>query len=87
VLVFEQEDQTGGLRVEGRGDVFDELGDDFFDAVVGDRGGFVEGVDAAAVGDGVEEVQVGGHGCGGLVLVVVGAGGCQGSEGSRCDCQ
>jgi hypothetical protein len=56
VLVFQQEDETGGLRVEGGGDVFDELGDDLFDAVVGDRGGFVEGVDAAAVGDGVEEV-------------------------------
>jgi len=59
------------LRVEGRGDVFDELGDDGFDAVVGDGGGFVEGVDAAAVGDGVEEVEGGGHGCGGGGIVVV----------------
>jgi hypothetical protein len=56
VLVFQQEDKAGGLRVEGRGDIFDELGDDFFDAVVGDGGGFGEGVDTAAVGDGVEEV-------------------------------
>ena len=70
VLVFEQEDETGGLGVEGGGDVFDELGDDFLDAVVGDGGGFGEGVDAAAVGDGVEEGCGGCHGCGWLVVLV-----------------
>jgi hypothetical protein len=79
VLVFEQEDEAGGLGVEGGGDVFDELGDDFLDAVVGDWGGFGEGVDAAAVGDGVEEVHVGGHWCGGLLVV---AGRCEGSGGT-----
>lgn len=34
VLVLQQEDQTGGLGVERRGYVFDELRDDLFDAVV-----------------------------------------------------
>jgi hypothetical protein len=83
VLVLQQQDEAGGLGVEGRGDVFDELGDDCFDAVVGDGGGLGEGVDAAAVGDGVEEGEVGGHGCGGLFGVVVGGAGCQGSEGGE----
>ena len=82
MLVFQQEDEAGGLRVEGGRDVFDELGDDCFDAVVGDGGGLGEGVDAAAVGDGVEEGEVGGHGCcGGLVVGVGGAGGCEALEG------
>jgi hypothetical protein len=61
VLVLEQEHQAGGLGVERGGDVFDELGDDLFDAGVGDGRGLVEGVDAAAVGDGLEEVGLGSH--------------------------
>lgn len=65
VLVLEQEHEAGRLRVERRRDVLDELGDDLLDAVVGDGGGLVEGVDAAAVGNGLEEVGVGSH-CGGL---------------------
>lgn len=73
VLVLEQEHEAGGLRVEGGGDVLDKLADDLFDAVVGDGGGLVEGVDAAAVGNGLEEVGVGSH-CGGL------------SVGSRGEC-
>ena len=36
VIFFEEDDETGGLRVEGAGDVFDCVGYDFFDAGVGD---------------------------------------------------
>lgn len=61
VLVLQKEDQTGGLGVEGGGNIPDEVGDDLLNAVVGDGRGLVEGVDAAAVGQSVEEVEVGGH--------------------------
>ena len=71
VLVLEKEDETGRLRVEGGGDVLDELGDDLLDTVVGDGRGLVEGVDAAAVGVGLEERGGGGH-CGSLVVLLVG---------------
>lgn len=69
VLVLEQEHEAGGLGVERRGDVLDELGDDLLDAVVGDGRGLVEGVDAAAVGDGVEERGGRGHFGGGVVVL------------------
>lgn len=62
VLVLQKENQTGGLRVERGGDIPDEVGDDLLNAVVGDGRGLVESVDAAAVGQSVEEVEVGGHG-------------------------
>lgn len=61
VLVLEEEDQAGGLGVEGRGGVLDDVGDDLLDAGVGDRRGLVEGVDAATVGGSVEERHGGGH--------------------------
>lgn len=70
VLVLQQEHETGRLGVEGRRDVLDELGDDLLNAVVRDGRGLVEGVDAAAVGDSLEEVGGGGHcGIGGVVLL------------------
>lgn len=61
VLVFQEEDQACGLGVEGGWDVLDEVGDDLLDAGIGDGGVLVEGVDAAAVGGGVEEGHGGGH--------------------------
>lgn len=68
VLVLEQEHEAGRLGVEGGGDVLDELGDDLLNAVVGDGRGLVEGVDAAAVGDSLEEAGVGSH----CVVVLLG---------------
>ena len=83
VLVLEKEDEAGGLGVEGGGDVLDELGDDLLNAGVGDGRVLVEGVDAAAVGDGLEEAGGGSH-CGGVgVLSDCGGGGecSRGEEG------
>ena len=77
VLVLEQEHEAGGLGVERRGDVLDELGEDLLDAGVGDGRGLVEGVDAAAVGDGLEEVGGGSHG---VLLGCCGGGECAGCE-------
>ena len=78
VLVLEQEHEAGGLGVEGGGDVLDELGDDLLNAGVRDGRVLVEGVDAAAVGDGLEEVGGGSH-CG-VVLSECGGGECAGCE-------
>ena len=69
VLVLEKEDETGRLGVEGGRDVPDKLGDDLLNAVVGDGRGLVEGVDAAAVGDGLEERGGRGHCGNGVVLL------------------
>lgn len=77
VLVLEQEHEAGGLGVERGGHVLDELGEDLLDAGVGDGRGLVEGVDAAAVGDGLEEVGGGSH-C--VVLSDCGRGEC-----ARCE--
>lgn len=82
VLVLEQEHEAGGLGVEGGGDVLDELGEDLLDAGVGDGRGLVEGVDAAAVGDGLEEVGGGSH-CGGGCGVLSGC--CGGGECASCE--
>jgi hypothetical protein len=78
VLVLEQEHETSGLGVERGGDVLDELRDDLLDAGVGDGRVLVEGVDAAAVGDGLEEVGGGSHG-----VLLSGSGG--GGECARCE--
>ena len=80
VLVLEQEHEASGLGVEGGGDVLDELGDNLLNAGVGDGGVLVEGVDAAAVGNGLEEAGSGSH-CGGGVV----SSGCCGGECSRCE--
>ena len=80
VLVLEQENEASGLRVEGGRNVLDELGDDLLNAGVGDGGVLVEGVDAAAVGNGLEEAGSGSH-CGGGVV----SSGCCGGECSRCE--
>lgn len=79
VLVLEQEHEAGGLGVERGGDVLDELGEDLLDAGVGDGRGLVEGVDAAAVGDGLEEVGGGSH-----CVVLFECGGSTG-ECARCE--
>lgn len=70
VLGVEEEDGAGGLRVEGGGDVLDDLGDDFADAGVGDGRLLLEGVDGAA---GCDSSEVGccGHVCGGGVVAAV----------------
>jgi hypothetical protein len=64
VLFIEENHETGRLRVEGRGNVLDGLGDNLLDTVVGDGEFIGEGVDGAAVARGVEEAHAGGHfGC------------------------
>ena len=68
VLVLEEENEAGGLRVERGRNVLDELGDDFLNAGVGDGRVLVQSVDAAAVGDGLEEAGGGSHCAGGVVL-------------------
>jgi hypothetical protein len=55
MLVLEQDDGAGGLRVEGGRDVLDDLGDDLGDALVGDGGLLLESVDGAAASEGLEE--------------------------------
>jgi len=77
VLVLEQEHEAGGLGVERGRNVLDELGDDLLNAGIRDGRVLVEGVDAAAVGDGLEEVGGGSHG------VLSGCGG--GGECARCE--
>ena len=64
VLVLEQENEAGRLGVERGRNVLDDLGDDLLNAGVGDGRVLVEGVDAAAVGNGLEEAGGGSH-CGG----------------------
>lgn len=82
VLILEQEHEAGGLGVEGGGDVLDDLGEDLLDAGVGNGRSLVEGVDAAAVGDGLEEVGGGSH-CGGGRGVLSGC--CGGGECASCE--
>lgn len=60
VLGTSEEDDAGGLSVEGGWDVLDDSGEDLLDALVGDWGGLGESVDRAAVGNGGEE-SVGTH--------------------------
>lgn len=63
MLLVQQDDGTGGLRVEGAGDVEDGIFDDFLDPGVGDWGGGFEGVVGAAVFDGGGEGFCGDHPC------------------------
>jgi hypothetical protein len=78
VLSVEEEDGAGGLRVEGGGDVLDDLGDDLAEAGVGDGRLLLEGVDGAAGREG-GEVGCGRHfGCGGGGGVEAGVGGSEG---------
>ena len=55
VLLAEQDEDTGRLRVEGRGHVQDDLLCDLDDLLVRDRHVLVEGVDGAARLDRLEE--------------------------------
>ena len=56
MLLFQDNYHTGGLRVEGAGDVLDGVGYELFDAGVGD-GGLVGQLVVGATGfGGVEEV-------------------------------
>ena len=61
VVVLQQHHEPSGLRVEGRGNLFERRTDNLFDLRVGDRTLFVEGVDASSEVDSVLE----GHGLGG----------------------
>ena len=65
VLLLEHDDEAGGLRVEGAGDVLDGVGDELLDAAVRD-GGFVGQLVVGAAGlDGLEQVLGVRHcGCG-----------------------
>lgn len=60
VLGTSEEDDAGGLGVEGGWDVLDDRGEDLLDTLVGDWGGLGETVDGAAVGNSLEE-SVGTH--------------------------
>lgn len=64
MVVVEHDDDAGGLGVEGAGDVFDGVLDEFFDTGVGDGGGGGELIEGAAGGDEGEEGGVGGRHCG-----------------------
>ena len=56
MLLFQDNYHSGGLRVEGAGNVLDGVGDELFDAGVGD-GGFVGQLVVSATGfGGVEEI-------------------------------
>jgi hypothetical protein len=55
VLVAYEHDNACALRVEAAGHVQDGVLDDFLDARLGDGDLFVEGVDGATRGHGVEE--------------------------------
>lgn len=61
VLGAEEDDEAGGLRVEGGWDVLGCEADELEDARVGDGRGLVELVDCAAVDDGVGDGELFGH--------------------------
>ena len=64
VVGFQQDDEAGGLRVEGRGHVQDGVSDKLDDTVVGGRGFLVQSVVGATFLDDVPEGVRSGH-CGG----------------------
>jgi hypothetical protein len=64
VLLVQQDDQAGGLGVEGAGNVGDGVVDELLDLGVRDGAVLAELVDSAAVLDRLQEA-VGGHGGGG----------------------
>ncbi len=75
VVVFKEDDDAGGLRVEGRGDLLDGEAEQLLDCLVVDGGFLVELVDGAAVHDGVLEAGGGvGHVGGGGEGTTGGAG-------------
>lgn len=61
VLGLEDQDEPGGLRVEGAGHVEEGVLDDTLDARVGDGRGVAQLVVGVAVGNSLEEVRVVGH--------------------------
>ena len=76
VLLLEHDDHARGLRVEGAGDVLHCVGDELFDAGVGDCGFGGHLVVGAAGCDGVGEGFGLGHcgrcSCGGWICMLVG---------------
>lgn len=64
MLLVQQDDQAGGLSVEGAGDVGNGVVDELLDLGVRDGAVLAELVDGAAVLDRLQEA-VGGHGGGG----------------------
>lgn len=62
MMLLEQHDHAGGLRVEGARGVEHSIVDDFLDARVGDSGFVAQLVDCAAGLDGLEkDIAVGSH--------------------------
>lgn len=69
VLLVEEKDNAGALRVERGGDVEDDFLSDVLNLLVGDGGLLVQGIVGAALLDGVEERLGGSHCCGSGVRV------------------
>lgn len=61
VLAVGEEDDTGGLGVEGGWDLLDDLGEDLVDAGIRYWGLLLESIDGAASRNGIEESVRGSH--------------------------